>query len=115
MGLEYVASGDLPAEVRGLVAIGLSADRLQRDSGALQALSKVKIPLFDLYGSRDSESVISSVDARLTASQRGDNVDYRQLEVTGADHFFRGMEEELIARVNAWMRRVVKLDPAVEK
>ncbi|MCB1761106.1 MAG: alpha/beta fold hydrolase [Gammaproteobacteria bacterium] len=115
MGVEYSAAGDLPTEVRGLVAIGLSADRQQRDSGTLLALSNMRLPLLDIYGSRDAETVLNSVGARLTASQRGGNAGYRQLEVNGANHFFSGMDEELVARVNAWMRKVAQSAPAQQQ
>jgi len=104
MAVEYVAA-EKPPEVRALVAIGLSAGR-DRDRGTLAALQQIRRPLLDIYGSRDIAGVLSSAPLRAAASRRAGNSAYRQLEMAGADHFFRGLDDTLISRVRSWMARV---------
>ena len=108
MGIEYLAS-EPGQNVRALVAIGLSGDNEKpvAGTGTLLALQKVKLPILDIYGSQDIESVLSTVTARATEAQRADNRDYRQLEVPGADHLFSGLADELVQRVRAWLRKTV--------
>jgi hypothetical protein len=40
---------------------------------------------------------------RLRAALKGDSSAYQQLEIQGADHFFRGLDDDLVARVRAWI------------
>ncbi|MCW8906045.1 MAG: alpha/beta hydrolase family protein [Sedimenticola sp.] len=104
MGLEYLATG-APEELRAFVAVGLPADPQRPQEGALQALRQVKVPMLDIFGSRDLESVLGSARARSLAAREADLVDYRQTPVEGADHFFRGLSDTLVARVRAWLGR----------
>jgi len=107
MAVEYVAA-EKPPEVQALVAVGLSAGR-DRNRGTLAALQNIRRPLLDIYGSRDITGVLSSASLRAAASRRAGNGGYRQVEVAGADHFFRGLDDTLVSRVRAWMARVAPL------
>ncbi|MCB1828580.1 MAG: alpha/beta fold hydrolase [Gammaproteobacteria bacterium] len=106
MGLEYLAN-DPTQGVKALVAVGLSARRDIPVTGTLLALQKVKLPILDIYGSRDIEPVLATVNARAIEARRADNPDYRQLEVPGADHFFTGLDDQLVQRVHAWLQKTV--------
>lgn len=105
MGVEYLARGG-PRELRAFVAIGLSADTTVPDSGSLGALRKLQLPLLDIYGSRDIDPVLSSATARAAAAREANNAAYRQTRVDGADHFFNGLSDTLVADVRAWLGRV---------
>ena len=100
---------DPPPSVRAGVLVGLAVG--PDEAGTLKALERIKIPLLDIYGSRDLDSVMDSAPARAAAARRGGNPDYRQLEIAGADHFFRGQETLLLARVRAWLARVAAIAP----
>jgi len=106
MGIEWLAGEDVPKEITALVAVGLSADRQQRDGGTLAAIKKLQLPVLDIYGSRDLDTVLVSARARAAAARTAENPGYRQLEIEGADHFFRGLEDTLVMRVRAWLARV---------
>lgn len=97
---------DAPPDVAGLVAIGLSADLRRLDSGTLGALRKIQVPVLDLYGSRDLDPVRATASQRAAAARAGQNRQYRQVEMDGADHFFTGLTDALIARVRAWLSRL---------
>lgn len=102
MAARYVA--DSPKAVNGLVVIGMSViDIDPRMNGAL-ALETITLPVFDLYGSRDLDSVVGSVDARARAMLKAGNPDFRQYAAEGGDHFFTGMDDELVRRVYGWLK-----------
>ncbi|HEB97290.1 MAG TPA: DUF3530 family protein [Sedimenticola thiotaurini] len=104
MALEYLAARK-PREIRALVAVGLPAGR-DRQRGTLAALANLRLPVLDIYGSRDLDAVRGTAPLRAAAARRAGNGDYRQVEVAGADHFFRGLDETLVARVRSWIARM---------
>jgi len=63
----------------------------------------LKIPVLDLYGEKDNPAVLSNAAARagVLKSIRGS----AQVEVTGADHFFAGREDELVRQVKLFLDR----------
>lgn len=103
MAATWVANSQTK-EVDGLVLIGLSIIDADARMNSLPALEKIRIPVLDLYGSRDLESVTASAKKRLSAANRGDDGKYRQLQVEGADHFFVGLEQDLTRRVYGWLK-----------
>ncbi len=107
MGAEYLAQGT-PPEIRAFVAVGLSARMEQTESGSLGALQGIRIPILDIYGSRDLDSVLQSAPARAAAARKARNPDYRQTEIAGANHFFQGLEDTLVTRVYAWISQFQK-------
>lgn len=104
MGAEFLATVK-PQEIGSFVAIGLPANRKEQDSGTLGALKKINIPLLDIYGSQDISQVLESARARAAAALQAKNSNYRQIEVAGADHFFNGLDDLLVAQVRAWLER----------
>jgi len=104
MGLEMVAAGR-PDGVIALVVVGVPTNADEPDAGTLGALKKLNLPILDIYGSRDLPSVLSNAKARNIAARQAGNSGYRQVEIIGADHYFRGMDDTLLARVNAWIGR----------
>lgn len=106
VALEYLAHG--PVEnIEALVAVGLSASKEQPVTGTLAALQKVKLPILDIYGSQDLEPVLTTAEARTIAARRAENSGYQQLQVPGADHFFNGLDDQLVQRVRAWLHKTL--------
>lgn len=104
MGANYLAQG-VPTEVKGFVAVGMPVGSRDPSQGVLSALAKLKLPLLDIYGSQDIDPVLNSVTARLAAAKQAENSGYRQSRIEGADHFFTGLDETLVAHVKAWIGR----------
>jgi pimeloyl-ACP methyl ester carboxylesterase len=99
-----MAASHLAKDPRGIsafAAIGMSVHDPRRDN--LAFLEKIKLPILDLYGSQDLEPVLNSVKDRAQAARKAGNKDYRQVEVTGANHFFQGLEADLVRRVKSWL------------
>ena len=81
------------ARIDAWVAIGLP--------GEFTDPATFKAPVFDLYGARDLAAVLDSAAKRAAAirSIRGSG----QMQVAGADHFFAGLENELVHRVKQFL------------
>jgi len=88
----FLAQTDEP--VAGFVGVGMNV-------GTVQYLDKISIPVLDIYGSNDLPGVLGSAQDRLEAS--ASNPQYSSEQIEGADHFFNGMDDELVATVNAWL------------
>jgi predicted alpha/beta-hydrolase family hydrolase len=102
MAARFVANN--PGAVDGLVIIGMTVIELDEKMNGALALEKIRLPVFDLYGSRDLDGVLTSTDARARAAHTAGNSDYRQLAIEGADHFYVGVEDELLRRVYGWLK-----------
>ncbi|UCE88434.1 MAG: DUF3530 family protein [Pseudomonadota bacterium] len=107
MGATFLAAHP-DSGTRAFVAIGMSALNEDPRMSTLRALSKIHLPVLDLYGSRDLEQVLNSAGARADAARTAANKTYLQERVEGADHFFRGMDDTLVTRVNGWIGDIKK-------
>lgn len=83
------------ARVDAWVAIGLS--------GEFTEPATLKSPVLDLYGEKDLPAVLDGAPGRAAAIRglRGSG----QLQVADADHFFTGMEGELVRQVRTFLDR----------
>ena len=81
------------ARVDAWVAIGLQ--------GEFSAPAMLKAPVLDIFGERDQPAVIDGAPARAAVLRglRGS----AQVQVAGADHFFEGMEAELVRRIKLFL------------
>ncbi|KRT58406.1 alpha/beta fold hydrolase [endosymbiont of Ridgeia piscesae] len=105
MGLEFLADGAPPEAIRAFVAIGLPTPQEQEENPVYETLRKLKLPMLDLYGSRDLASVTDTARLRRIVAKRAELQAYRQDRIEGADHFFSNLEQTLINRTRAWIRR----------
>lgn len=99
----YLASNE-KAAAQGLVIIGIDSSEIDEKTNGVLSLGKIKLPILDIYGSRDLDSVLATTDARRKASRRTGNKNYRQTEIEGADHFFTGMQDTLVRNVYGWLK-----------
>lgn len=68
---------------------------------SVKYLSKVNIPVLDLYGNDDIETVLGGASARAKASMNNQN--YSQ-QMVNADHFFNDKDDLLIDQVSTWLK-----------
>jgi len=76
------------------VAVGIS-------TGVFQQPDALKIPVFDVYGEKDFPVVLQHAARRADAIRR--NRGSGQMSVAGADHYFNGMERELVRHVKRFL------------
>jgi pimeloyl-ACP methyl ester carboxylesterase len=108
MGAAYLAAaGPESKTVRAFVGIGMNQfTDPEAPIHTPTSLSKITIPVLDLYGELDNEGVRASAQARASAAKQAGNAAYLKVVMPGADHFFRGQETALVSRVSSWLRRV---------
>jgi pimeloyl-ACP methyl ester carboxylesterase len=90
-------------DINGFVAIGMASFEGDPRMDSIRSLQGISIPVFDIYGDDDLESILLSVDARAEAAKKAGNKQYTQKEMEGSNHFFDGREEELVEAVAAWL------------
>jgi len=95
----YFLSNSGDHGLRTTVLIGMGASNAW--PGNIEALGRITMPVLDLYGSEDLESVLFSASDRAASGARVDG--YLQKEVAGANHFFQGHEEALVSEVLQWL------------
>ena len=102
MSAYYLSSQ--PEKIRGFVAIGMPVFDHDPRMNSLISLSKIQLPVLDLYGTEDHEGIRNSADKRAKAAAKAGNKQYQQKIITG-DHFFDGHEDGLIQAVSEWLKR----------
>ena len=93
----FLNQSEAPA-INAWVAIGLSGEYTQPEM--------LKVPVLDLYGEKDLPAVLDNASKRAAAIRkiRGS----AQISVAGADHFFNGMDNELVRNVKLFLDRATK-------
>lgn len=92
--------------ITAFVSIGMGAQKdTHENMDTLAFLKKIKIPMLDLYGSQDLESVLSSIKTREQAAREAPNASYAQRQVEGANHFFHGLDADLVRIVKSWLSK----------
>jgi len=99
----YYLSSDKNHSVKAFVAIGMPGASKDKRMNNINALRQINIPMLDLYGSNDLDSVINSAEARKQSAAK--NTHYSQVITKGANHFFTGKNAELIQAVSTWLNK----------
>ncbi len=102
MSAYYLSASKEP--VNGFVAIGMSAFGKDPRMNAVLSLEKIHIPVLDLYGTEDLDTVIASADSRVAAAKKAGNKNYTQIQITG-NHFFDGHDDALLETVAQWLEK----------
>jgi dienelactone hydrolase len=94
-------SADAAKKIQSLAIISMDSSHPANFS---ENLSKLKLPILDVYASRDVRTIVSGADERKQAiTVQGSNPDFRQRAIEGADHYYTGLESELFSNVRAWL------------
>ncbi|MGH8551326.1 MAG: DUF3530 family protein [Methylococcales bacterium] len=67
----------------------------------IETLKNIEIPVLDIYGSRDLDSVIDTAGLRRQWMKK--NEAFRQLEIAGANHEFQSETELVFKRIYSWV------------
>lgn len=90
--------------VNSAVLIGLGNSSTGSWPGSVDALARLRVPVLDLFGSNDLDTVLNTVEDRATSGQKNKSGIYRQIRVDEANHFFQGNEDELKSIVIDWLQ-----------
>ncbi|MET0069636.1 MAG: DUF3530 family protein [Candidatus Thiodiazotropha sp.] len=105
MAMDFIAAQG--AGIGALVAVGVAPGGTGEEDPLARLLAGSDVPILDLYGSLDLPAVVDSARERRALAARHGRDRYRQERVSGADHYFSGMHEELNNRIAAWLRQAV--------
>lgn len=100
----YYLSGTKP-DVKGFVAIGMAAFADDPRMNSIKSLEQIQLPLLDLYGSEDLDSIKASTKTRADTAKKAGNRNYTQIEIKG-NHFFDGNEKTLVDTVASWLEKI---------
>ncbi len=101
--LSYTQTLSTP-KVMAVAAIGLQDYAFLKPAvDILQLIEKNTLPLLDIYGERDFQHIVEQAPDRRLAANKGNNDNFTQLEVDGADHYFSKMDDVLARRVRGWL------------
>ena len=102
MSMAYMeAFGD--GEIDAFVGIGMGATDYGQPMKKPFPLESMTVPVLDVFGSEDFPAVLRKAPERAAAAGVAGNDLSAQVMVDGADHYFRGKDDELIAVVSAWL------------
>ena len=91
------------ARFDGFIGIGMGATDIGQPMREPFPLAEMAVPVLDLFGDEDYPSVPGKAPDRLAAMQAAGHPRSAQRMIPGADHFFRDMDEELVAAVAEWL------------
>jgi pimeloyl-ACP methyl ester carboxylesterase len=105
----YLASGNNHG-IHAFAAISMLARKyLEPPMNLYSYLEKLDLPVLDVYGSEDLQPITSSADERrLTARRNGNSNEYEQVVIWNADHYFTGHDQELVTRIDWWLREIIQ-------
>ena len=114
--LAYTLADREMNNIKAFVGISMQAQQfLSPRLKLLKRLESISIPVLDIYGSRDILEVRREAHDRRLAAQKNGNSAYRQMVIEGADHYFTGMNEVLIKRIQGWLMKVSPGNPIVSE
>lgn len=93
-------------QVQAFITVGMSGGLFDSpEKNYFTSLPKLSMPILDIYGSNDLQSVLATEKKKAQIARQAGNKNYRQIKVTGANHFFHGLEAELVRHVKSWLAR----------
>ncbi len=105
MALNYLAEQNQAQDhVKAVVAISANGGSVNNPNTPTELLKKIKLPVYDIYGSQDLDLVTGLAQQRAAVARQNGNQTYRQLEILGANHHYDGMEQLVVSRVKTWVR-----------
>ena len=104
----YYLAGKPDPAVHGYVAVSMPQFDFDKRFDNTAHMGAIKIPVLDIYGSQDLDTVLAGAKTRAAAAQKAGNKNFSQMKVEGANHFFTGMNEDIIKRVRGWLEKNVK-------
>ncbi len=100
--------GDSNQDLIGVAVISPVAQPFLRPTlDVLEQIEAIKIPILDVYGTRDFREIIEQAPDRRLAARKGDNPWYEQIQIEGADHDYSGLGLVLTKRISGWLKKVV--------
>lgn len=103
MAISYLVENP-QAPIEGLVGIAMyQLNYTDPRMWIVDTLRHLRLPIYDIYGSKDRYGSHRSAKGRRKAGELAANAQYRQMKIDDADHDFNGKESLLIDNVANWL------------
>jgi pimeloyl-ACP methyl ester carboxylesterase len=99
----YLSSAE--QDVAGFVAIGMGNLSKEPRMNSVKALEKISVPVLDIYGDDDLDTVLKTAKARTDAAARAGNKNYTQMKIAESNHFFDDRDDALLEAVAGWLEK----------
>jgi len=107
MATDFLAQQKTPTcDALVLISLPTLASSLP-EAQSTEHLRKISIPTLDIFGSQDLDNVKKTAPTRKLALIKN-NPHNRQIEISGADHVFNGLDETLVRSIQNWLMHVFK-------
>ena len=91
------------SEIAAYVGLGMGAIDAGQEMVQALPLDKLKVPVLDIYGEKDTAQVSSLIPARQTLIQKAGNTHSKQMVLPEADHDFTNKGDSLSAVIATWL------------
>lgn len=107
MGLTWLASEDgKQSKAIAFVGIGVyDHEHMDKTLSSDKSITQLAIPVLDIVGSLDRRVVLDAAQARTTQAKKAAKGNYQLVTIPGADHFFTGLENNLVKRIRVWLNK----------
>ncbi|MCK4866197.1 MAG: DUF3530 family protein [Gammaproteobacteria bacterium] len=92
--------------IKAYIGIGMGATDYKQYMAKPIPLDKIKMPVFDIYGSLDYKAVKKAAPARLKLIKLTGNNLSDQHMVKDADHYFTDKGDTLLKEINSWLSKL---------
>jgi pimeloyl-ACP methyl ester carboxylesterase len=116
MATDYLANHHDP-RIKGFVGIGMIGEPRPYKYRVLDnviALQQVTLPVLGIYGSQTITPVLNTADRRAYVIYHNGSARSRQIEIKGANHFFRSYEDDLVQSITSWLAESITINPQIE-
>lgn len=89
--------------IDGYIAMGLGTTDAGQELKTPFPIGKLKIPVLDIYGTKEYPRPLAMVPYRQKLLERNGNPLSAQVSVEGASHFFRGYGPTMVGKLAEWL------------
>ena len=102
MAANFLATvGD--SRVKAFTGIGMKSNRPEPELNNIISLTQIQLPVLDIYGSNSVEHIVNSAPHRADVMTKTGHSSSRQVRIEGANHFYKGHEDQLLATITTWL------------
>jgi hypothetical protein len=89
--------------IDAFVGIGMGATDYKQPMQRPFPFAAMTVPILDVYGGDDYPAVLRMAPERLVLIRQGGHLRSSQIEIPGADHYFKSSADALISSITAWI------------
>lgn len=105
--LYFATAKDPAATVFTIISGGPGYEEDSR-TNTLENFKKIKdVYIIDIHGSEDMKFVVDTQEKRKLLAPKIHGNRYQNIEIKGADHFYRGKQDELVIKLNSLLEKQI--------